>query len=90
MELLISASASRANICVISTLTCMFRWLTGGYKVARQFESHPLHHTVHQFADLPENRSKSARCTRFAIGSGPGEQMTRMVEMFRVRLALPR
>lgn len=35
-----------------------------GYKVARQFESHPLHHPVHQFSDLSENRSKvGAACS---------------------------
>ena len=35
-------------------------------KVAREFEFTPLHHTVRQFSDFSENRSKSASCARSA------------------------
>ena len=44
-----------------------------GYKVARQFESHPLRHTVwHASLDYGE-AMKSARGARFTRGRGRGE-----------------
>jgi hypothetical protein len=52
-------SSLPGNVC----LTCSGGLLIG-YKVARQFESHSLHHPVPQVSDLSDNRSKSAHSSR--------------------------